>query len=196
MTESDTGSGSGSDTQRGSGHDPATLACLERTRSAVLNVLVVIGIGIALSGWLLSRRAFGPALWPPEEARRFALLALLGIVLLSVSVRRMGTSRMFLQDHARRARRFYWAHVAGAAIGALAVPLGFAYGWAIRPRLDGVGPFWAVALAMGVLSLPRVEPLLGFDRSIPDLNSDFENGSDSTSASASLQDRPEDLPRP
>ncbi len=184
----------GSDLGRKHGNDPATLACLERTRSAVLNVLVVMGIGIALSGWLLSRRAFGLALWPPDEARRLALLALLGIVLLSVSVRRIGTSRVFLKDHTKRAQRFYWAHVAGAAIGALAVPLGFAYGWAIRPRIDGVGPFWAVALAMGVLSLPRIEPLLGFDRPMLDLHSDLDSETDSNSDSH--PDRSEDVPRP
>ncbi|CAN5812923.1 hypothetical protein BH23PLA1_BH23PLA1_31860 [soil metagenome] len=157
----------GTGTRSGSKSDSAALACLERTRSAVLNVLVVIGIGIALSGWLLSRRDFGLALWPADVARNRALLSLIGILVASSVTRQLLSSRMALQNPFRRARRFYWAHVLGAVIGALAVPLGFAYGWAIRPRLDGVGPFWAVALAMGVLSLPRAHALEGFDQPMP-----------------------------
>ena len=36
--------------------DRPRMACLERTRSAVLNVLVAVGSRIAVSGWLLRRR--------------------------------------------------------------------------------------------------------------------------------------------
>ena len=43
------GAGAGTD------REPAAAACLERTRSAVLNVLVVVGAGIAASGWVLGR---------------------------------------------------------------------------------------------------------------------------------------------
>jgi hypothetical protein len=36
--------------------EPAALACLERTRRAVLNILMAVGGGIAISGLLLRRR--------------------------------------------------------------------------------------------------------------------------------------------
>ena len=37
----------------------------------------------------------------------------------------------------------------------------------IRPRLGDVGPFWAVALVLGLLALPRADELEGFDRTPP-----------------------------
>ncbi len=39
--------------------DPASLRCLERTRSGVLNVLVAVGAIVALTGLLLRGRAAG-----------------------------------------------------------------------------------------------------------------------------------------
>ena len=60
---------------------------------------------------------------------------------------------------ARRSRR---------SSAALAVPLGLAYGWFVRPRLDAVGPFWVAALALGFLALPRAHELDGFDDPMPD----------------------------
>jgi hypothetical protein len=33
----------------------------------------------------------------------------------------------------------------------------------VRPRLDGVAPFWVAALALGVLALPRSVALEGLD---------------------------------
>ncbi|HEX8204326.1 MAG TPA: hypothetical protein VF590_27860 [Isosphaeraceae bacterium] len=151
---------------RGTGPlDPAT-ACLERTRSAVLNVLVIDGCGIAASGLALGRRGLGIALWEPEPTRRRAYLALLGLTFVSYLLRRTLGARAALHDPRRRAGRFYWAHVLGAAVGTLALPLGFAYGWLIRPVPREVLPFWVVALALGVLSFPRRDEIEGFDRPI------------------------------
>ena len=39
--------------------EPAALRCLERTRSAVLNVLVAVGVGIAASGFFLAGATAG-----------------------------------------------------------------------------------------------------------------------------------------
>ena len=42
------------------------MRCLERTRSPVLNVLVAVGLSIAVSGWLLRTRA---ETWQPRPAK-------------------------------------------------------------------------------------------------------------------------------
>jgi hypothetical protein len=44
--------------------------------------------------------------------------------------------------------------------------LGLAYGWFVRPQLDAVGPFWAAALGLGFLALPRAASLNDFDEPI------------------------------
>ena len=53
--------------------EPSAVLCLSRTRSAVLNVLVGVGAGIAASGWLIGRHvAEGPipwGSWPPRTGR-------------------------------------------------------------------------------------------------------------------------------
>jgi hypothetical protein len=143
--------------------NPEVAACLDRTRSAVLNVLVVAGIGIALSGLALSRRDRGALLWPPLPAQRGAHVALFGVIAASFLLRRAMAGRSALRDPDRRCDRFFWAHVVSAVVGALAIPLGFAYGWAIGPRLDAVAPFWVAALALGLLALPRAHELEGFE---------------------------------
>jgi hypothetical protein len=52
-------------------------------------------------------------------------------------------------------------------IAALAVPLGFVYGYAIDPTLPAVAPFWVAALTLGFLSLPRRSILDDFDDPLP-----------------------------
>ncbi len=130
-------------------------ALLERTRSGVLNVLVAVGLGIAVSGWLLGRRAGVGLVLAPDEARQWAYGGLLGLVAASYLTLRLLGSPSRLRDPARCASRFYRAHLMSAAVGALAVPLGFAYAWTIAPRLATVAPFWIVALAAGAMAYPR-----------------------------------------
>jgi hypothetical protein len=57
--------------------------------------------------------------------------------------------------------------VLAASLAALAVPLGLLSGWIDRPRLDVVGPFWVVALALGFLALPRAHELEDFAEPLP-----------------------------
>ncbi len=147
--------------------EPAAALCLDRTRSAVLNVLVVVGAGIAVSGWVLGRRDRGALLWDPVMARRVSIVILLSVLVAGRLVLRIGSSRSSLRDPLQRARRFFRAHILSAAVGALAVPLGFAYGWAIKPRLEDISPYWVVALATGFLALPRSHELAGFEEAIP-----------------------------
>ena len=129
--------------------------CLEKTRSTVLNVLVVVGAMIAVSGWVLGRMDRGAELWDPVVAWRVASLVLGGLFLASWMLVRVGSGRAALQDPSCRARKFTRAHIGAAVVGGLAVPLGFAYGWAIQPKIEAVSPFWVVALASGFLALPR-----------------------------------------
>jgi hypothetical protein len=147
--------------------EAAALACLERTRSAVLNILVLDGVGIAVSGLLLRWRDRGALFRAPDGARQAMLGGLLALVVASFLCRRILARRSALRDPARRARRFFRGHVVSAALGALAVPLGFVYGWTVRPRLDAVAPFWVAALALGFLSLPRAVELVDLDDPLP-----------------------------
>lgn len=142
-------------------------AGLERTRSAVLNILVVVGLGIAVSGWVLRPRAQGVAPWPVVTARRVALSGLLALVVASFATRRIGSTREALRDPNTRLARFHRAHLLGALIAALAVPLGFIYGYAVDPTLPAVAPFWVAALTLGFLSLPRRSTLDDFDDPLP-----------------------------
>jgi hypothetical protein len=144
--------------------EPAATACLERTRLAVLNVLVVVGAGIAISGWILGRLDRGALLWDEVHARRAAYVALILLLGASRLVIRIGSSRSRLRGPVQRASRFTGSHVTSAIVGGLAVPLGFAYGWAVQPRLEAVSPFWVVALATGFLAFPREHELIGFDQ--------------------------------
>jgi hypothetical protein len=143
--------------------EPAASACLERSRSAVLNVLIAAGVEIAVSGVLLRNRDRG--VLPRGD---LALLAhfgeLLTPALANTFCRRGWASRSALRDPARRAARFSRAHVGAACAAALAVPLGLAYGWLFDPRLGAVAPFWDVALGMGSLAVPRSHELEGFDQ--------------------------------
>ena len=140
---------------------PTTAAdCLDRTRSAVLNVLIVAGMGIAASGWLLRWRDRWALSRLPNSVGQGMLAGLLVLAVSSYVVRRAVSGRSALRD---KASRFYLGHVVAAVLASLAVPLGLAYGWFVRPRLDVVGPFWVVALTLGFLALPRAHILEGLD---------------------------------
>ncbi len=90
------------------------------------------------------------------------------LVVIGYLVRRIGTRRSALRAPASRASRFYRAHVAAALMGSLAVPLGLLHGWAVRPQLEAVAPYWVAALALGFLALPRAHELEGFDDPMPE----------------------------
>lgn len=144
--------------------DPASVACLERTRTAVLNVLVGDGLGILCSGLLLRSRAEPAASFAAAASlKRGLLLGLAAVVLASYVTRRIAGGRSALQTPDGRLRRFLAGHVAAAVIAALAIPLGLAHGWFVRPSVDAVAPYWVAALALGFLSLPRAVELEGLD---------------------------------
>ncbi len=140
-------------------------ACLERTRTAVLNVLIAVGVCIALSGGLLRFRtdALGPS-----AARNLHQKLMAGLIVISVisyATRRILSQRTVQGQAASRESRFYWSHVLPAIIAALAAPLGLAYGWWVDGSFQSVVPFWIAALALGSLALPRDRELECFDRS-------------------------------
>jgi hypothetical protein len=142
----------------------ATLACLERTRSAVLNVLVIVGGGIAASGWILGRHDPDAALpWGTLQTRQLALGSLVGLVAASYATLRVIAGREALHDPKKRASRFFRGRVAASMIGAVAIPLGFAYGWYVDSHLQAIAPFWVAALALGLLAMPRGGELDDFD---------------------------------
>jgi hypothetical protein len=95
-------------------------------------------------------------------------VALIALAALSYISRRVIGARAGRAEAGGRDRLFYWAHVGPALIAALAIPLGFVYGWLVAPRLDAVIPFWAVPFALGFLSLPRHSELLDLERSSSD----------------------------
>jgi hypothetical protein len=147
--------------------DREAAACLERTRSAVVNVLVAAGTGIAISGLLLRwRDRWAVDLAPASTSRAFTA-GLVALMALSYATRRAVAGRGALRDPLRRAGRFYLGHVLSAALAALAVPLGLAHGWLVRPRIDAVAPYWFAALALGSLAFPRAAALEGFDEPMP-----------------------------
>jgi hypothetical protein len=139
-------------------------ACLERTRSAVLNVLVVIGAMIAASGWVLGHHDVDPLPRGVEETWRFASMIALGVLIaLSYLILRIVAGRERLRDPSRRASRFFGGRVASAIVAGLAVPLGFAHGWLLNPNLEALAPFWVAAVGLGFLALPRGHELDDFD---------------------------------
>jgi hypothetical protein len=149
------------------GPPTADEACLERTRTAVLNVLMAASAGIAASALALRWRDRA-AIWRGPEGIRQALLAvLLILVAASAWARRWGAARTRLRDPQLRAGRFFRAHLISAIIASMAVPLGLVYGWFFRPRLDAVSPFWVAAIALGFLALPRASGLADLDEPTP-----------------------------
>jgi hypothetical protein len=145
--------------------DHASRACLARTRSAVLNVLVAMGLTIAISGWLLRMRSADLERPLPSKSVHLGMMA--GLIVLGTASylsRRLMGRRAALRDSSRRERLFFWSHVLPSLIAALAAPLGLAYGWFVVPRLEVVIPFWVVPIALGFLSLPREQELADFDQ--------------------------------
>lgn len=154
--------------RNGLGRDPEAVDCLVRTRSAVLNVLVFVGAGIAVSGWGLGRHQVGDnPLWGLNVTRRGSMVGLLALIALAYLVNRIGTGREALRDPSRRASRFLRARVVAAIIGASAIPLGFVAGWVNDPRLEALAPFWIAALGLGFFALPRGYELDDFAEPIP-----------------------------
>ena len=137
---------------------------LERTRDAVMDVLLIDGLGIALSGWALARSGYSVTSFEPYIAQRFAFVPLVILVFASIATRRIWAGRWRLRDPARRAGRLLRAHVASALVGGLAIPLGHVFARDFLPTLRGAGPFWIVALAMGLLALPRDSAVAGLER--------------------------------
>ncbi len=134
---------------------PGPNACVDRTRSHVLNVLVAVGLSIAVSGWVLRKRAETWQPWPATNLSNSLYAGLIALAIASYASKRLLAARANRAEPSARDRLFYWSHVAPALFGAAAVPLGLAYGWLVSPRLDAVIPFWAVPFALGFLSFPR-----------------------------------------
>jgi hypothetical protein len=132
---------------------PEAVETIRRARSGVWNVIMMAGLAIGASGLLLRRRQWDTSPMPVEVAWRWAHLALLGVIVASTFLRLLSV----VPWAARSRRRFVGAHVAAALAGFLAIPIGFAFAWLVRPRLDAIAPFWAVALVLGFLSLPRAD---------------------------------------
>jgi drug/metabolite transporter (DMT)-like permease len=139
--------------------DPAALHCLRTTRSGVLNVLIAVGLTVALTGAILRNREGNG----PGRTGGWLLGGLLFVLAASTVLRRALGRRARLREPASRGPRFYWGHVAPAAIGALAAPLGLAHGLLVSPSLEAILPFWLTALVLGVLAYPRGRELQGFD---------------------------------
>jgi hypothetical protein len=140
-------------------------ACLHRTRSHVLNVLVVVGLLIAVSGWLLRQRALT---WQPRPAQTLSNSlygVLIAIAAASYALKRLLSARASRAEPAHFDRAFYWAHLSPALIAGLAVPIGLAYGCLVRPQLDAVAPVWVVPFALGFLCLPRRSELANLEDS-------------------------------
>jgi hypothetical protein len=134
---------------------PTNGDCLSRTRNAVLNALVGVGLMIAVSGWLIRRRASEPIALPPRGLHDGLLLGLLGLAVVSYLMRRRWLARPAALPRDQLESLFYRSHVGSAAVAALGVPLGLAYGWFVDPQLEGVAPFWVVPMALGLLAFPR-----------------------------------------
>jgi hypothetical protein len=141
--------------------DPSSLDCLQRTRSGVLNVLVVVGLCVAVSGALLRGRGGAGIPAAIDRQSRPFLVGLLVIFSVSTFVRRLLGLRSRLRDPERRASRFYWAHVIPAILGGLAAPLGLFHGIFVSGRLEAILPFWITALVLGILAYPRGRELEG-----------------------------------
>jgi hypothetical protein len=151
--------------------DPASRVLLARTRSAVLNVLVAMGLMIAISGWLFRARGARENDAGPQSMRilhRGLMTALLALGVSSFLARRLLGRQFRLGDPAQRQRRFFRAHVVPALLAALVTPLGLVYGWFVAARLDAVIAFWVVPLALGAWCMPREHEIADLDRILPD----------------------------
>lgn len=142
--------------------DPASRRCLDRTRAAVLNLLVITGLFIAISGGVLRWRAAHEDGIGSKSLHEKLMIGLCLLAIASFLCRRLLGRRARLKDPDTRAPRFFWSHFLPALVAALAAPLGLLHGWFIASGLESIGPFWVVALALGFLALPREHELTGF----------------------------------
>ncbi len=143
---------------------PIGAGCLRRARGLVINVMIAASAGIAISGVILRNCERGALQLPRDRTRQLAQLLLFALALASIWLRvhvprREGDSAPAL------ANRFIAFRLASSVSAALAVPLGLAYSWAVEPDLTVVAPFWAVALGLNVLAIPRTSQVesLGLD---------------------------------
>jgi hypothetical protein len=146
--------------------DPASRRCLENTRGAVLNLLVVTGLFIAISGGILRWHAVDKQGIGSNSLHEKLMIGLFALGVVSFLTRRLLGRRVRLKDRETRASRFFWSHFLAALVAALAAPLGLLHGWLVAPDLESIGPFWVVALALGFLALPREHELEGFPQPI------------------------------
>ncbi|APW60633.1 hypothetical protein [Paludisphaera borealis] len=135
--------------------DPTSLRCLERTRSWVLNILVVVGLMIMASGLILRYVDWKLIVGDVEGWRRALYGGLIGVIAFSHLTRRIMGARDRLRPPETRAERFFKSHVGAAAVGGLAAALGLVYGLTIEPRFESVVIFWVAALVLGILALPK-----------------------------------------
>ncbi len=135
--------------------EPFPSQCVERARSAVLNVLVVDGLSILASALILRG-------WAPIEVeadlnllKKLFLGALFAcFVAARIALRAPGV-RARAEDRVTRGRTYVRSRTATAAIGWLALPLGLGYGLTVDPSLSGLAPFWIAAMLLGATALPR-----------------------------------------
>jgi hypothetical protein len=130
----------------------------------VLNVLIGVGLVIAVSGGLLRLCAGNEPASFSHELQQGLVAGLLVVTLVSYAARRILTQRLLRGKVPASESLFYWAHVLPAMIAAFAAPLGLAYGWWVDARLQSVIVFWVASLALATLALPRSSELECFDR--------------------------------
>jgi|GEM_PF-949481 len=143
--------------------EPEAVRCLERTRERVVQVLILIGLTIMISGLILGQLGLRVTVADVEGWRRLLYGGLIGVVVASHLTRRIMGSRERLREPDTRGERLLRTRVVSAMIGWVAAPLGLIYGLTIDPRLETVALFWAAAMVLGVLALPRAAELEGFD---------------------------------
>jgi len=150
------------------GLEPAASHWLERTRSVVLNVMVVDGLAIAATGLILRR-------WEGIETdldrgllKKLLLGGLFGVFIVALFVLGRLGGRSRLEAPITRGSRYFTSRVAAAVLGWCTLPLGLAYGMLIDPSLGGVAPFWLAAMVLGRLALPRALDLEGFPEPMPE----------------------------
>lgn len=153
-------------------HDGAILDAedsrwLERTRSWVLNILVLDGLSILASALLV--RWWGPVeadVDPATLKKGFFGSLFACFVLARILLRQLG-SRERLAPGSSRGRRYLQSRVVTAALGWAALPLGLGYALTVEPTVQGIVPYWVAALLLGAIALPRQSDLEGFDEPIP-----------------------------
>lgn len=143
--------------------DASRQRLLHRTRRSVLDVLLVTGVMIAASGWLLRSRGDEVPVRTDRNLSYGLVVGLVLVALVSHTWRRASARGAAVGTPDERAARFYRSHVGPAAVAALGVPLGLAYGGWVDSRLGSVAPFWVVPLALGFLAWPRRAELDDFD---------------------------------